>query len=334
MKDEMMIRTRKNLGFTLVELLVVIAIIGILVALLLPAIQAAREAARRMQCSNNLKQMGLAVHTHIDSQKNFPTGGWGFDWVGDPDRGYAKSQPGGWCYNILPGLEQLGLHNLGKGADTATKRDLARQLTHTALTVYNCPTRRAAIAYPNPYRGNFIAINASDNTSNDNVVSRSDYAACSSGAEVGMGIAGPRSIAEASTFAWPPSDPKVSGLNGVTYVHSEVRVREVIDGLSQTIFAGEKYLNPDQYFTGWDGADNESTFCGWDNDNCRTTFSPPLRDRRGSYQTDYFGSAHSSVCNFLFCDGSVHPLAYTIDTFTFNHLGDRQDRTPIDSSKL
>src|SRR3977135_3561541 len=82
------VRRERSGGFTLVELLVVIAIIGILVALLLPAIQAAREGARRAQCKSNLKQLALGCLNHHDTQKHFPTGGWGYQWVGDPDRGF------------------------------------------------------------------------------------------------------------------------------------------------------------------------------------------------------------------------------------------------------
>src|SRR5690348_10720611 len=93
-------------GFTLVELLVVIAIIGILIALLLPAVQAAREAARRVQCTNHLKQLGLGFMVHHDQQKHFPTGGWGYMWVCDADRGLDKRQPGGWGYTVLPFTEQ------------------------------------------------------------------------------------------------------------------------------------------------------------------------------------------------------------------------------------
>src|SRR3954453_2916900 len=99
-------RSHRVLGFTLVELLVVIAIIGILVALLLPAIQAAREAARRTQCKNHLKQIAVACLNYESSQKAFPAGGWGFRWMGDPDRGMGRGQPGGWIFQVCSYLEE------------------------------------------------------------------------------------------------------------------------------------------------------------------------------------------------------------------------------------
>src|SRR5450830_967344 len=109
------IRNQKSAAFTLVELLLVITIIGILIALLLPAVQAAREAAWQTQCRNNLKQLALGCLNHESLTKRFPTNGLGFAWTGDADRGTDWRQPGGWIYNILPYIEQQTMHDLGLG---------------------------------------------------------------------------------------------------------------------------------------------------------------------------------------------------------------------------
>ena len=162
---------RKSPGFTLVELLVVITIIGILIALLLPAVQAAREAARRLQCINNLKQIGLAALAHEQNQGFLPTGGWG-GWAGEPTRGFDKRQPGTWLYNLLPYMELQSLHDLGINDGLSGVRPGITQCTSTAVATFICPTRRNAVPYPTGTSPAFI------NQQNPKplVAGRSDYA--------------------------------------------------------------------------------------------------------------------------------------------------------------
>lgn len=149
-------------GFTLVELLVVIAIIAILMALLLPAAQSAREAARRIHCANSVKQLALGCVKHEATHRHFPTGGWGFAWIGDPDRGFGWQQPGGWIFNILPYIE-VTVHtpgsNEGAGwparlASTAAvrnKKTLRRCWRQVSITVSIVSTKRLppALCVPN-----------------------------------------------------------------------------------------------------------------------------------------------------------------------------------------
>ena len=135
-------------GFTLVELLVVITIIGILIALLLPAVQAAREAARMSQCANNVKQLALGCLHHESATKRLPTDGWGTYWTGDADLGNGQRQPAGWLYNILPFIEQQAMHDMGAGLPAAQKNVANFQRFAIPLSVWYCPTRRNVLAYP------------------------------------------------------------------------------------------------------------------------------------------------------------------------------------------
>lgn len=135
-------------GFTLLELLIVIAIISLLVQLMTPVVQMAREAARRSQCKNNLRQTALAFQLHETTNRHLPSGGWGWHWTGDAARGFGHDQPGGWVYNVLPYIEQQSLYDSARGTTTDDLQVAQQRMIATPIAVLNCPSRRLSQAYP------------------------------------------------------------------------------------------------------------------------------------------------------------------------------------------
>ncbi len=318
-------RPSKVSGFTLVELLVVITIIGILISLLLPAVQAAREAARRLQCKNHLYQIGRASLQHVESQGYYPSSGWGYLWTGDPDMGVGHRQPGGFFYNILPYLEQDNIHQLGAGMahnSSAKRAELAKQKA-SVVSIFHCPSRRRAIGYP--------AVEGSRNANHPSTMAKTDYAA-NGGTNRHLGT-GP-SVGCPDTYPncnWSNNDAWLdSNFNGVSGERSEIRPAHIRDGTTNTYLAGEKYLNPNLYYTGNDGADNNSPYQGNDWDTNRWTHHPPRQDTPNwGTMSERFGSAHSSGMHMVMCDGSVQSISYSIDPTVHRNLGNRKSGVPI-----
>jgi prepilin-type N-terminal cleavage/methylation domain-containing protein len=328
----------RRAGFTLVELLVVITIIGILMGLLLPAVQAAREAGRRTQCQNTIKQLGLAMLQHETAKRYLPTAGWGFAWTGDPDRGSGIKQPGGWAYCILPYIDQANLAQMGagladnNGTNNSPKAKALLQLATTPIASFHCPTRRQVKLYPDQGTQQLNCAPAS-------LVTHIDYAA----------NGGDNNFVDATQTVQPTTlsqgnDPHYWATQkydtGVCLQHAELPLAKITDGPSNTYLVGEKYLSPDRYEDGSDFGDNENAFTGLNWDNVRS-----CKDNNGSYQApqqdtpgkgDYwnFGSAHPGTFSVTFCDGSVHGISYSIDPETHRRLCNRSDGQPIDASKL
>ncbi|MCC9607074.1 DUF1559 domain-containing protein [Blastopirellula sp. JC732] len=316
---------RRASGFTLVELLVVIAIIGVLIGLLLPAVQQARESARRTQCSNNLKQLGLAAHNF---QATYGRLVWGArdGQLTDSTTACCNAltvEGWNWSFHLLPFIEQQNLYELGDYNNPTGTQDIVAQ---NFVAGFFCPTRRAPEAY------------------GSGLTYRCDYAA-------NAGERSQGSIRNSSNL----------GEHGVmrhrNNTKGELTVERIRDGSSNTIMFAEKALHPDAH--GIEGGDNERwNNAGWDEDNVRfgshvdssknVTALPPISDRdapnpNNSWQFGkagldlglygewhpYFGSSHSAGLNAVLADGSVRFIAYTIDGTTFQNACLSDDKQTI-----
>ena len=282
-------------GFTLIELIVVIAIIGILIGLILPAVQKVREAATRAQCGNNLHQIGIAFHDHHGTHQYFPSGGW--DWWSTPTYigslpAVGEAQHAGWGFQILPFIEG---DTAWRGGQANNDLDRTRVAVGTTNKVFFCPSRRGpqTVVFTNP--GYLDGI--------PTVCALCDYAASN----------------------WEET--------GVLRYRYPTRFAEITDGTSSTLLAGDKRLN--LAFLGRAVDDDDTGYAtGFDQDVIRSTDVPPAPDYRAPAGTGErrFGSSHTGGFNAVFADASVHFIPYAVDPTVFRYLGSKNDNQPIDTS--
>jgi hypothetical protein len=269
--------------------------------------------------------MGVLLHEAANG--HFPTGGWDWSWVGDPDRGFGPDQPGGWFYNSLPFLEESDLRQIGLGMDFPEEKIAHSKLIETPVAGTLCPSRRTTLIYPflgRPFHWELI------NAGPYAFTTRTDYAINAGATD---DVECQREFAEdGRDFTAPlPRGARwckdTSKFDGISFQQSLVRPKHVTDGLSKTYLLGEKYLNAAEYESGIDSGDNESPYTGVNVDHTRGT-SARLRlipDTRGVANKFAFGSAHGPGFHMASCDGSVRLVAFDIEPRVHESRGSRND---------